>query len=396
MNSIDNLFPNQEVLKSLTPNVANANIESQTLENKPRLNNTDGSPVLSNRGQVATAVINRSMSSHLTLKEQSFNYSDTVKESIDYKAVAKSIMSFVSESLDAAKQRGASDNELDTLFVQAKKGILKGFSEAIKELKELNIFDESIKDDLSKAKSTIDGGLEKLHQQLLPEEKINQPTLNERIVGSISNLAVTPIDEQQQYLSRSQSANLIVETADGDKIEISFERMQQKASTFKGQSSQSEMNFSLSVNGELDDDELKAIESLMKDINSLQKDFFSGDVSKVFEKALNLGFDSEELAGFSLNLQQTQTSIVSQRYAEVENLSEQPNKIVNRELLSLANLFQQIERLQADTDKVFGKKDVFGELLGLVYGKGHNAEDSQETKNFKTLLESTAIKGDIK
>lgn len=394
MNNIDNLFPNREILKSLTPNTTNANSENKALGDRSQINNTDSSPVLSDKGQVATVVITRSMSSQLTFGEQKFTDTQPSEESksgFDYKAVAKSIMGFISDSLSAAKKRGANDDELETLFSQAKAGISKGFSEAIDELKELNIFNESLEDDLLKTRDTIDNGLEKLHQQLLPKEEIAQPKLNERIIDSMSNMAITPI-AQQQYLSRSQSANLIVETADGDKVEISFDRLQQHASSLTGQSSRSEMNFSLSVSGELDDDELKAIESLMKDINNLQKDFFSGDVNKAFEKALKLGFDSKELSGFSLDLQQTQTSIASQKYAEVESFSGQPNKMLNKELQSLTDLLQQIESLQDDTNRVFGKKDVFGELIGLVYGKGHNTEDSQETKNFKTLLESTIAK----
>ncbi len=49
----------------------------------------------------------------------------------------------------------------------------------------------------------------------------------------------------------------------------------------------------------------------IKEVNSLQKDFFSGNVDQAFEKALELGFDNEQIANFSMDLQQTQTSYVS-------------------------------------------------------------------------------------
>jgi hypothetical protein len=63
-----------------------------------------------------------------------------------------------------------------------------------------------------------------------------------------------------------------------------------------------EVNFSYSVEDGLDKEEKSAIEALIKDVNSLQKDFFSGNVDQAFDKAIELSFDNEQIANFSMDL----------------------------------------------------------------------------------------------
>jgi hypothetical protein len=49
-----------------------------------------------------------------------------------------------------------------------------------------------------------------------------------------------------------------------------------------------ENSFSFSVNGELDEDELKAIGQLVADANELTEEFFNGDIETAFNQALEL------------------------------------------------------------------------------------------------------------
>jgi len=148
-----------------------------------------------------------------------------------------------------------------------------------------------------------------------------------------------------------------------------------------------EVNFSYSVEGDLDDDEKAAIEALIKDVNSLQKDFFSGNVDKAFEKALELGFDNEQISGFNMDLQQTQTSYVSQTYAEVAGFDEKLLPSTNKALKPLIDFLDHFEKLQERADKLLSKNDdAFGKLLDAVF-KAEFGEDKEAKEKFDKVIE---------
>ncbi len=57
--------------------------------------------------------------------------------------------------------------------------------------------------------------------------------------------------------------------------------------------------FAFSVKGELNADELEAINNLLVDITDLAAVFYQGDVQGAFEQALSLGYDDQQIASFS-------------------------------------------------------------------------------------------------
>ncbi len=72
-------------------------------------------------------------------------------------------------------------------------------------------------------------------------------------------------------------------------------------------SRQASVNFTFSVEGELNKDERKAIDQLVRRIDKVSEKFFDGNVQAAFNKAASLKFDGEELAGYSLKLDSSQT-----------------------------------------------------------------------------------------
>ncbi len=120
--------------------------------------------------------------------------------------------------------------------------------------------------------------------------------------------------------SESKDINLEILTRDGDLVTIDIgvekasERIRYKYSDgdqivrgkVKFDSLQQSLEFS--VNGELDAEELEAISSLINDIASLADTFYKGDMGAALSQAAEIGFDSEELSGFTLDMSYQKTS----------------------------------------------------------------------------------------
>ena len=87
------------------------------------------------------------------------------------------------------------------------------------------------------------------------------------------------------------------------------------------------------MQGELDEDELKAIGTLVADASDLADEFFNGDIESAFNQALKLGYDEKELTGFALQLTRQEQTQSIQAYESVSHFSEDdprgdPNKTV--------------------------------------------------------------------
>jgi hypothetical protein len=123
----------------------------------------------------------------------------------------------------------------------------------------------------------------------------------------------------------SQRAGIQIQTQQGDVIRIDYgSRLEVRASAAQvaskdGTTSTSQIaasqreRFSVSVQGDLNADELQAIDDVLAKINTLADDFFSGNTAASFARATQFDFDSGALAGVDVRLSQRQQ--VSVAYA---------------------------------------------------------------------------------
>ncbi len=356
---------------------------------------------LNNRTAISMKIVFQSVSSQISARFEKSTYGTAEKNTIpagkmavapsaeneiaegffDFEKVAKTIMDFVGGSIIAAKAGGASDDELKEMFEQGRAGANLGIDQALGELKDMAMLDDSLNQGIEKSRDIVNTSLDDLYEQMFPTEKAANTTKVEL--------------DSELYTSNSKSSDLTITTTDGDIVSISFSELQETATKERYQYAENgkgssenysmassdyhEVNFSYSVEGELDDDEKAAIEALIKDVNSLQKDFFSGNVDKAFEKAIELGFDNEQIANFSMDLQHTQTSYVSQTYVEVSEFDENLLANTQKELKPLIDFLDQFKQLQETAENLLSKNDdSFGQLLGAVF----NAEfgDDKEAK----------------
>jgi len=77
-------------------------------------------------------------------------------------------------------------------------------------------------------------------------------------------------------------------------------------------------NFSMEIIGDLDEQEKAAIEDLLNQVMSLADEFYNGDINKAYETAMDLGYDQNEIASYSINLRQTEQYSVAAAYQDLQ------------------------------------------------------------------------------
>ncbi len=87
-----------------------------------------------------------------------------------------------------------------------------------------------------------------------------------------------------------------------------------------GFSEQSSSGYSFSVEGDLNEAEMTAIEDLLEQVNGLADEFYDGDLATAFDMALDLESDGDQIAQFSLNMRQQQ----NYQYSGVTQYSADP------------------------------------------------------------------------
>lgn len=361
---------------------------------KPQISKSPETISISERSVIALKMVHQSISAKFS-SVQGLNNEIPAPENeqsntFDFEAVAKNVMSFVNSSLNAAKSRGVSTSELEEMLGQARQGANSGIDEAIEELSELNALDEELAKGIEQARNLINTAIDETQEDLVDDSEalpINTPSLTSHAIEYGS----------ERYASKANSSDLSITSADGDVVTISFSALQEsqisknlsyssnqnysEMSYQHRDSSSSEMNFSYSVQGDLDKDELHAIKSLIKDISKIEKDFFAGNIDKAFNKALELGYDEEQLSSFNLELRQTQTNYVSQAYSEIANYNADENEALNTAVRPVLDFIGEFKELRDNANKMLdhnttNEGDQFNKLLESVFNSefDHNQQ----------------------
>jgi len=294
-------------------------------------------------------------------------------------AVATRILAFVQEAVDRASSRGGNTSEV---IEQAKEGIKKGFKDAENILKSLNALSGEIAEGVQKTYHEIQNGIKKIAngEQFMPVESHSFSTAN----------------------SQSKSLDLQIKTNDGDIVTItlsesSYQKQSSKSnngeSFDKSVSSESNSEFTLSVEGKLDKEELAAIEKLLSDVKTVTNEFYQGDTNAAFKAGLKLGFESEELTSFSLALNQTQTISQTQAYQEVSNFNNQtPSNYSPAEMSNLLNPIKSFLHSLESTINNANENHLFSESKQDI-GKLFNFFSQNDDTNRSSQAEFESLSG---
>lgn len=234
------------------------------------------------------------------------------KPLFDFDEIVKNVLDFVSGAVNKAKANGADDDKLKNMLNDARTGVQTGIDDAVEELKGTGVFNDEMQEGIDKSKEGIFEGLDEFEQNLFNP----QP----------ASVSVS----QAQYVSMSSNAEYKFTTAEGDEVSISFAdafesqsasgyQQNNNSESFVSSSSQSrELSFSMSVNGDLNEEEQDAINAMMEELQGVSKTFFSGDLDQAFEKAQELSLGSEQLVAFSMDLRQTKTIATVKSYEQYQ------------------------------------------------------------------------------
>lgn len=254
--------------------------------------------------------------------------------------VAERVVGFVQQRLQSEAAAGADPAKLQGLLDQAREGVEKGFAEARKILDGMGVLQGKVADDIDATYDKIQAGLDELDSGL----KNSSAPSN---TGSLSLAAYS-----ERFAARAETFDMQVTTRDGDRLSISIASASASwsqssiaaASNGNGSSvvasSQSGSlqigGWQVTVEGELDDEELSALKDLFGQVQDLSSKFYAGDLSGAFDRAMQLDMDGSQLASLSLHLTQTSVRQATDAYSAVAQEGGQPASAVNNDLIDYA------------------------------------------------------------
>ncbi len=265
---------------------------------------------------------------------------------------SNAILGFIDRRLKSDEANGANQEALLERLNQGLQGFIKGFNEAKDQLDDMGLLTPQLSDEINETYQQVTQGIEQLKNKIIGVTSNPDPT---ELNDATNTTQLNQVSHVEAQASQSSSFSLSLTTQDGDRVNIEISRSNQfslsndsssngnRASSSTIQHSSSSHSFQLNVTGELDDDELTAINQLLQDIDSIANDFYSGRYDDAFEQALELEIDHSQLNSLDLQLQQTTTvkALAAYQTSSAGDLLT-PNSSAISELNQLLNSLEQI------------------------------------------------------
>lgn len=255
-----------------------------------------------------------------------------VAESFDIDSVVDTVLAHVQKRIDQAASDGANDDELQSMMEAAREGVEKGFGQAREELDALGKLDEALGEKIDAAEEGIYNGLNDLEESLfgVGDTDANESEATENGLAVIG----AALAAESSYTRQKNSFAFEVMTQEGDRVTISaftdstassarlYGTDGESGVSMEAYSSFSSSGYSLAVEGDLNDEELAALENLFGQVNDVADMFYEGDMETAFNMAMELTSDEDQIAGYSLNLRQTEVSAYQYVGAQVAGYGE--------------------------------------------------------------------------
>lgn len=243
-----------------------------------------------------------------------------VRDDYTPEKVAGRILGFIEQRLQSEAAAGADPTKLDKLLSQARDGVEKGFAEARKILDGMGVLKGQVAGDIDDTYKRIQDGFTDLDKRF-----------GSAVPSAGGTVAVAGYSER--FSALAETFDLSVTTRDGDRLRISVAQASVswsqssfaaasdgKSTTVAGSSQSGSLRiggWQVDVEGELDDDEIKALEKLFGQVQDLSDSFYAGDLAGAFDRAMALDMDGEQLASMSLRLTQTTVRQATDAYGAV-------------------------------------------------------------------------------
>lgn len=362
---------------------------------KPLFKNNAVSTDSSNQGIKSSLGVNINIQSlsgkQVFAKSIEFSLGVKFESSYEFKVpspkdVASTVLGFVENRLNSEKAAGASTERLADLLAQARAGVEKGYAQAEKDIKDLGLMTEELQAEISKGFDLIGQGLADFEQQygvVAPVTEAEQPEQSGEVVNTGAVSASPATDSAKEVASTSQqsvplapelfknvsgrsdlssvsrtnssmqvrditasSADFVLKTREGDEVLIRFADIERLSAKQNDQgvsvklSQQSQFQFA--VKGDLSEEEITAINDVLEQVGNISRLFFDEQFEQAFQSAMQLGFDSSQIASLSLDLSKTQVQEIKVYEGVAKGALESYKR--NQPLI---NMVQQFERLEA-------------------------------------------------
>jgi len=331
---------------------------------------------------------------------------------------ADTILRFIEVQLQRDLAEGASQEELQSRLQAGLEGFKDGYGQAYDQLAASGLLSETVMAEIEGTREQVLAGIQKLADELGVELAMDAEKPQGTIVSApLAPAATAPvvanpgkqilssvlrdvqIIEQYQkatskmqtyeHLGRSKSSasqgsnqsfaygvketrdfSLKLRTADGDSVSIRLSAGQTGVSRFNQDGSATQLGlygeqqagFAFSVEGELDEGELRALTDLLNQVANVSEQFFSGDLDRAFNLASNMNFDSSEISTFDVALSMTRTESAS-----VANVEQQPKWSAGTQQASVLDAFAtEVIKAGDFADRMGQPRSLVADLLEWV------------------------------
>ncbi len=308
LNKQDHTHPQ---LKSSTPSVSN-----------------DVGVATDDKRQTALKLVTRTLSQayeKIAGKDAVSTTAYTDQEPVTAKKAASTILGFIERRLKMDAAEGATQEQLQSRLEAGLEGFKKGFSEAEEKLKALGMFYPEVEADLKDIHEQVLKGIDALKEKFVAGVKSDSATQSESLPNITAPTSFNNAAIQQGLYEYAEARDFKFEltTREGDKVSIrasssvgvSVAAAQDKNGVSVNASKSSASNFELSIEGDLNEQELNAINELLRRVDKLAGQFYAGNLGDVFDRAVALGYDDKQIASYALNLSQVQIQQVAASYS---------------------------------------------------------------------------------
>lgn len=229
-------------------------------------------------------------------------------DNFDVEALVKQIWGFASSRIAQAQADGASEEDLESLWSAAERGVQQGFGEARDVLESLGELDEALEMKIDSAYGQI---MDRLSERSLEPAQPAQP-VEESPVSSKSEQPLNRFIKLEQYERQTFALNLT--TAEGDEILIRAVSSQSSSaedlrfgtlSSTRWSNAQSD-EYQLIIKGDLNEQETADLDALLGEVNELAAEFYEGDFETAFQMASELSIDGTSLRSLDLSMKEVE------------------------------------------------------------------------------------------
>ncbi|HMY40045.1 MAG TPA: DUF5610 domain-containing protein, partial [Marinagarivorans sp.] len=280
---------------------------------------------------------------------------------------ANTIVNFIQLQLQKDQADGASKEALSQRLAAGFEGFLKGYEDAYALLGGSGALPDEVNEALAQTKQQVTDAVAKLAEDFgieapasatqtdnkNPDSRAQLQKALDQLVDSTrtDNLAAAAANNNgHSALGQTRSLNLQLTTAEGDIIELIANNTSATAfansdTEIHGRAQQSSQ-WSLSVQGDLNDQELSAISDFINQLDGLADEFYQGDLSQAVSFAQNIGFDNTQISAFSLSLKQVDIRRVESTYGGPQSGSSEVKNPQQSRLQLLGQWLDQLDQLR--------------------------------------------------